>query len=266
VLDNVPVVLPVQPAMAGVRPTNIDFVLPTPWYYGLTPARPNEPPPDTLLVELRIHSQPTGDYRLDNTGSCSIPNVAVGQRGPLCAPGAGGPLTLTPGPSMVAGASFTWTIQNAPPNAAMFLLLGVTGTGFLFGAPTLPLPLPLFDLAAPTSPNAALAQLVPTITQSAPDCWVNVQPIDTLFTVADASGRGAVTIALAPGRQFLGESLFAQAIAHSQTANPLQLVTSFGQQSTVCGPLGVARVYTLGSDVATSGQRSLGQGAVVELH
>ncbi|MGE3171697.1 MAG: hypothetical protein AB7O97_03665 [Planctomycetota bacterium] len=267
VIDNAAIVLPAQPAFAaGVRPANIDFVLPTPWFFGLTPVRPDAPPPGNLLVELRIHSQPDGVYRIDNVGSCAIPNVEFGQLGPQCVPAGGAELLLEPARSMVAGAQFTWTVRQAPVNTGMFLFVGVTSGGFLFGVPTLPLPLPLFDQAQPGLQNPALLQAVPTLTQSAPDCWINVPPLFTLFTTADATGTATASIALAADRSFVGASLFAQALAYSQTANPLQIVTSKGQQSTVCGPLGVARIYNFGSVTATSGQRSLGQGAVLELH
>jgi len=43
-------------------------------------------------------------------------------------------------------------------------------------------------------------------------------------------------------------------------------VTSLGARQTVCGPLGAARIYVLGSSSAAAGQFAFGQGAVIELH
>lgn len=266
VLDNVPMMLPAQPALPGARPANIDFVLPTPWIFGMTPVRPNQPAPSNLLIELRIHSQPVGAYRIDNVGSCSIPPVAFGSNGPLCVPAGGPPLQLSGGNSLVAGASYTWTISNATPSAPTFLMIGVETTGSLFGVPTLPLPVALFDAADPLRANPAMTAIAPGLLYGAPDCWIDVLPIDTMFAMANAGGVATVTIGISANRDLVGESLFAQAIGFTQTANPLQYVTSLGQQSTVCGPIGVARIYTLGTVTSTTGQRSLGQGAVFELH
>jgi hypothetical protein len=75
-----------------------------------------------------------------------------------------------------------------------------------------------------------------------------------------------MSVSLPADRGLVGASVYAQAVGYSQTANPMQIVTSIGQQSTVCGPLGVARIYNFGSITATSGQRSLGQGAVLEFY
>ena len=266
VLDNVPIMLPFQPALAGVRPANIDFVLPTPWIYGMTPVRPNTPAPTTLLVELRVHSQPVGAYRIDNVGSCAIPPVAFGSNGPLCIPAGAAPLQLVGGNSLVAGAAYTWTISNATPSAATFLMIGVETTGSLFGVAALPLPVPLFDVANPLRANPAITAIAPGLIHGAPDCWIDLLPIDTMFALANAAGEATVTVSISANRELVGESLYAQAIGYTQTANPLQFVTSQGQQSTVCGPIGVARIYSLGSATATTGQRSLGQGAVIELH
>lgn len=266
VLDNAALVLPAQPAVAGARPANIDFVLTQPFAYGLTPSRPDRPQPENLLVELRIHSQPTGTYRIDNVGSCSSPSTAFGSIGPGCAPAGGQPLLLEPGPALVAGSSFTWTVRNALPNGAAFLMVGLSPTGNLFDVPTLPLPLPLFDAANPLNMNPALAAVVPGLRYGAPDCYLNVQPFSSFFALADASGVAAITMGITAERALVGVTLYAQAAAVTQTANPLQLLTSEGRSTTVCGPLGVARIYVFGSTTATSGQRSLGQGAVLEFH
>lgn len=266
VLDNAALVLPAQPAVQGARAANIDFVLTRPFAYGMTPARPDQPAPANLLVEFRIHSQPTGTYRIDNVGSCSSASTAFGSIGPACAPAGGQPVVLEPGSALVAGSSFTWTIRNAMPSGAALLFVGVSPTGFLFDVPTLPLPLPLFDAASPLNMNPALSALVPEMRYGAPDCYLNVQPFTSFFAVANPAGEASVTMPIAADRSLVGATLYAQAAAVTQTANPLQLLTSEGRSTTVCGPLGVARIYVFGSATAASGQRSLGQGAVLEFH
>jgi hypothetical protein len=49
----------------------------------------------------------------------------------------------------------------------------------------------------------------------------------------------------------LGQVFYAQAVSFAQTANPLRIITSLGRSSTVCGPLGVARVYAFYNNLAT---------------
>ncbi len=270
VVDNVPVILPAQPAWptsSGPRPANIDFILPTPWFHGLTPARDgHEPRPTSLLIEVRVHSQPAGSYRLDNIGNCSIPPVSIGTPGPACHSVGLQQLTLTGGNSMMVGSSYGWQIQNAEPNAAVLLFLGVAPQTLLANDPALPLPVPLWDASNPTGMPPALGRLLPLIGYSAPDCFIEVAPTGLLFGTANAGGVANLSIALSPSRSFVGGQVYAQAIAHAQTANAMQVVTSAATRSTVCGPLGVARIYALGSDNATVGQWSFGQGAVVELH
>jgi hypothetical protein len=231
----------------------------------MTPMRPNVPAPRNLLVELRIHSQPTGVYRIDNVGSCSSAPVQFGSLGPACA-SSGLQLQLQPGASLLAGSTFTWTIRNVVPNGPTLLFVATQHQPLLFGAPALPIPVPLFDATNPLSPNAALAQIAPELRYGAPDCFINVQPEVSLFALADAAGNAAMSVSLPADRGLVGASVYAQAVGYSQTANPMQIVTSIGQQSTVCGPLGVARIYNFGSITATSGQRSLGQGAVLEFY
>lgn len=265
VLDNVPMMLPAQPATTGARVANIDFVLPQPWVHGMTPVRPNVPAPTNLVVELRIHSQPTGVYRVDNIGSCTSPPTQFGSLGPSCASN-GLQLDLQPGASLLAGSAFTWAVRNVVPNGPTMLFVATQQPQFLFGVNTLPMPVPLFDAANPLQPNAALAQVAPGLRYGAPDCWLNVQPDFSMFALADATGMAAMSVSLPPDRGLVGASLYAQAVGYSQTANPMQLVTSHGKQSTFCGPLGVARIYNFGSVTAPSGQRSLGQGAIFEFH
>lgn len=265
VLSMARIQLPAQPAQGvGPRPANIDLMFPAPWFYGLTPARPNQPPPDSLLVEILIHSQPTGSYRLDNLGGCTAPAADFGNQGPLCTvPGAAGQPTLGTDTAMLAGQPFTWTIEHGPPNAPYVLFGALTSQGALYGNPAFGLPYPMFDPANPSQPSTALAAL----RYSAPDCWFNVDPATTIFALCDATGRGSLTVTLPAGRANVGLTLFGQGLILAQTANALQMVTTKGRQSTICGPLGVARIHAFHSSTTppTSGTVALGQAAVFEV-
>ena len=265
VIVNQPMMLPSQPAQPGVRAANIDFVFATPWAYGLTPARPGHAAPENFLFEIQVLSQPAGSYRLDNLGSCQSPPLAFGNQGPLCAPAGGVPLELVPGDSMQAGGVFGWRIDHAEPHALATLIIDATNAGMLLGQPALTLPVPLFDPQNPAQPFPPLAQAAPMFRFGAPDCWFNIAPAVLLFTAADAAGTATVSVPVPAGRSLVGQSLYAQAAAYSQTANALQFTTSLGQRSTVCGPLGTARIYALGSATAAVGQVGYGQGAVLDV-
>ncbi len=196
-----------------------------------------------------------------------------GNQGPGCtvppATGAPGGLpTLTTSTSMLAGGAFTWTLTNGPANAPFLMAVNLTNQGGLYGQPALALPYPLFDPANPNLPPPG----IPALRWPAPDCWFNLDPVATVFSVCDAAGTGNITTMMPAGRQFVGLTLFGQALVYSQTANPLQLVTSRGRQSTICGPLGVTRVYSFyngtGTPVPpppTSGAAQYGQGLVFEV-
>ncbi|GDY01369.1 hypothetical protein LBMAG49_06980 [Planctomycetota bacterium] len=260
VITNLPMTLPAQPAVAGVRPFNIDLVFQVPWAYGMTPARQaGIPEPANLLIEIQILSQPPGAYRLDNLGSCQSPPVVFGNAGAGCAPSGGLPLSLEPAASMQAGSTFTWVVRNTEPSVLVMLATNLTAQGLLLGQP---LPLALFDPNNPLQPPPALSSL---FRFGAPDCWLNIDPLVTLVTIASAAGVASFQLPLAADRALVGQSLFAQALAYSQTANPMLLTTSIGQQSTVCGPLSVTRIYNFGSATAVSGQIGYGQGAVLEV-
>lgn len=265
VVAQVPVVLPAQPAQPGVRAANIDFLFAQPWWYGLTPVRPGEPPPANLLVELVVHSQPSGSYRIDHVGNCSSTPIPFGSIGPACAPAGGSNLRLIPEPSLQAGSVFRWQVADAPPSSAVLLWLNVTNQGTLRGVPTLPLPVPLFDPGNPSQAFAPLQAMSSFFSWPAPDCWLLVDPAGMLLTVSDAAGNATIAVNIGPGRRYVGNSLFAQALAQAQTANPLLLVTSQGMQSSICGPLGVGRVFATGSATATTGQVSVNQGFVLEV-
>ena len=92
-------------------------------------------------------------------------------------------------------------------------------------------------------------------------------------SVTDSAGVGLVSSILPAGAQYVGTTLYAQAIVYAQTVNPLQFVTSLGRQTTVCGPLGVARVFKFYNGAAVPapsppdvGTRTLGVGLVIEVY
>lgn len=248
VIQHASLLLPAQPALpAGPRPANIPFVFNVPWAYGLTPAIGALPAPRNLLVEIHIHSQPNGAYRLDNLSSCTAQQASFGTVGPACAVPGGQPVELVGDVSMLAGAPYTWHVTNAPASMPFLLMVNATNVGGLFGNPAWQLPYPMFDPANPSQPSAALAPLL----WPAPDCWLNVDPIVGLGGVADTSGIGLVTGQVPPGRQMVGQSFFAQVLVLAPTANPLRFITSLGRQTTICGPLGVARIHAFYNGTVT---------------
>jgi hypothetical protein len=257
VIANGRIVLPAQAATSGVRPCDILLTFDRPWVFGSTPVRTGWPEPKNLLIELAIQLQPAGAYRLDNLGDCAAQNTTFGTRGPLCRTSRNAQLDLTAEPSLLAGGSFSWTITGMPTSAPFSLMLNVTSQGSLFGQP---LPFALFDPLNPTGPVPGTP-----FQFGAPDCWVNVQLGHSIIGTADSSGVGRAIAALPAGRHFVGLSLFTQALVFDLSANPLLLVTSLGLRSTVCGPLGVARIYHVGNAAATAGQRALGQGAIFDV-
>jgi hypothetical protein len=274
VIDHRVLQLPAQPPIAsgsGPRPANIDLPFTTPWMFGLTPSTSSLPAPDNLLLEIHIHSQPSGSYRVDNLSSCVAPTASFGSVGPACTYTGSGPVLLTGDASMLAGSSYTWRIADAPPSSLFLIALDQTNQGGFLGNPAWQLPYPLFDPTDPTQPSSLLAAA--GFQWPAPDCWLNVTPNAVYGGVTDAAGDGLVTTTLPAGRQYVGTTLYAQAIVYAQTVNPLQFVTSQGRQTTVCGPLGVARVFKFysasGSPTPTppaSGTRTLGVGLVLEVY
>ncbi len=261
--------LPAQPALpAGPRPANVPFVFGVPWAYGLTPATATMPAPRHLLIEIHVHAQPAGSYRLDNLGNCTAPQSTFGTIGAACAVPGNAPVALTADASMLAGSSYSWHVANGPASMPFLVLVNATNVGGLFGNPAWPLPYPMFDPANPSLPSAALAVLQ----WPAPDCWLNVDPVAALGGITDAVGAGSASGVLPPGRDIVGETLYAQALVLAPTANPLRLVTSLGLAATVCGPLGVARVHAFYDNTPTppptppaSGTVQLGVGLVFDV-
>jgi hypothetical protein len=248
VLQNQLMQLPAQPALPpGPRPANVPFVFQVPWAYGLTPATSTLPAPRNLLIEIHVHSQPAGAYRIDNMSSCTAPQSSFGAIGPACAVPGNAPIALTADASMLAGSSFSWHVANASPGMPFLVTLAASSTGALFGNPAWPLPYPMFDPTNPSLPAPALAALL----WPAPDCWLNVDPVIALGGLTDTAGAGSASGVVPAGRQMVGQTFHAQAIVMAPTANPLRFVTSLGLSSTVCGPLGVARIHAFYNNAAT---------------
>jgi hypothetical protein len=270
VIDRQLIQLPAQPSQAaGPMPANIALTFTQPWAYGLTPVVSGLPTPTSLLVEIHIHSQPSGLYRIDNLSSCSAQLTPFGLRGPACAVG-GQPLTLTAGATMLAGSSYSWQVGGPVPDSGFMVALSFSDNGGLFGNPAWPVPYPMWDQNNPgqTLPGTAALQF------PAPDCWVNIVPLAFLGGVTDASGNGSVSLVLPAGTQFVGTTIYTQAVLYAPTANPLRMITSQALGATICGPLGVARNSVFYNNPPnpptpvvppTSGTIQLGVGMVFEV-
>ncbi|MBL8751053.1 MAG: hypothetical protein JNK78_17980 [Planctomycetes bacterium] len=262
--------LPAQPIVAsGPRAANIDFTFTVPWAYGLTPAIGTGPAPTSLLVEIWIHSQPSGVYRIDNLSSCTSPTATFGNQGPACAVPGKQPVALTTDTTMLAGSPFAWHIANADANAIFLVGLGTSGTGSFLGQAAWALPMPLFDPANPSVPWPTF----PYLGYSAPDCWLNIDPVLWLGGVCDPAGVGYTSIDIPPGREMVGATYYGQALVVAPTANPLRLVTSDGRSATVCGPLGVARVFSFYNTTTVppqplplTGSMQVGVGPIFDVH
>src|SRR5690606_993503 len=111
VIENRVIQLPAQPLgpgnpPVGPRPATIDLTFSVPWIFGLTPVISGQPEPSSLLIEIWIHSQPSGSYRVDNMSSCTAPWVDFGHAGPACASAGLSPLALSGSVSMQAGSNY----------------------------------------------------------------------------------------------------------------------------------------------------------------
>lgn len=269
VMVQQPVQLPAQPASTtGPLPANIHFGFSVPWAYAMTPVGTDQPARN-LLVEIWIHSQPSGAYRIDNLTGCTAPTASFGNLDPaLCAPAGGVAVELGADTTMLAGSSFSWRVTHAPPSTPFLVGLNLTLNDGLLGQTMWPLPYPMFDLTNPALPSPALTVLG----WPAPGCWLNVNPLVWLPGIADAAGVGSAVGLIPPGRSSVGVTYYAQVLAFSATANPLHMITSLGRQSTVCGPLGVTRCFayynpqaTPPQPVPTDGSVQYGVGPVIEL-
>ena len=269
VINHQMIQLPAQPPLpAGPRPANIPFVFQVPWAYGLTPATGSLPAPRNLLIEIHIHSQPNGLYRVDNLGSCDATRVPYGTQGAACSVPGSPPPVLTSDVSMQAGYPYSWRVEHGAPSLPFLVSLNVTNQGGLFGNPAWPLPYPMFDPQNPQLPSPALAPLL----WPAPDCWLFLDPLMFLGGLTDATGQGIVTSTLPAGRNLVGQTFHAQALLMSPTSNPLRFIASNGLGSTICGPLGVTRIHAFYNGtgnppaaVPTTGQVLAGNGFVLEV-
>lgn len=250
VLTNQIVQLPAQPAAAsGPRPANIHFPFAVPWAYGLTPVTTGQPARN-LLLEIWIHSQPSGSYRIDNLSGCTAALATFGNQDAACAVPGGAPVTIAADPTMLAGSSYAWHIGGAPPGMPFLLGLSLAAGGGLLGNPAWPLPYPMYDPNDPTQPSPALAALG----WPAPGCWLNIDPVVWLAGATNALGAGSAIGFVPAGRGYVGQTWYAQALVLAPTANPLRLITSLGHESTVCGPLSVARNYAFYDPAASPPQ------------
>ena len=269
VIDHLIMQLPAQPALTTApRPANIPLVFQVPWAYGLTPATTSLPVPTNLLVEIHIHAQPSGAYRIDNMSGCVAPQSQFGLASPPCAFVPGQPVAISGDTSMLAGSNYTWQVANMPPSMPFLLAVNLSNTGGLLGNPAWPLPYPMFDPANPSQPSAALASLL----YPAPGCYLNIDPVVALSGLADQAGLGSVTAPLPAGRQFVGTTYYTQAVVLAPTVNPLRFISSRGHSATICGPLGVARIHAFYNNSTTpppppptSGQVVLGVGMVFDV-
>ena len=270
VIQNRIMQLPQQPSLpagaTGPRPANIDLAFDEAWAYGLTPVTSGQPAADSLLIEIWIHNQPSGAYRVDNLSNCVAPTSTFGSVGPACTANGTDAVQIVGDQSMLAGNDYTWTVTNAEPSVPFFLSASLTNVGGVFGIPAFPLPYPMFDPADPTQPSP----LLQVFGQSAPDCYLNVSPDVFLGAITDPSGTGTITLPL-PAGPFTGVTYYAQAICFSPTANPLRLITSLGRSTTICGPLNVARVFQFYNGLASppvpvpsAGTISYGVGMVLD--
>ncbi|MEZ6036286.1 MAG: hypothetical protein R3F29_02315 [Planctomycetota bacterium] len=274
VVQNRIVQLPAQPAVTmpstTPRPANIEFAFDVPWAYGLLPSTQGMPPADSLLIEIWIKSQPSGSYRVDNLSGCVAPTAEFGLADPLCAVPGNQPIALSGDSSMLAGSIYHWNISGASPSMPWMLMLNLTDQGGLLGNPAWTLPYPMFDPANPAQPSPALS--LAGLAHPAADCYFNINPLALLPGACDASGNGTIAAALPAGRQHVGATFYTQALVFSPASNPLWFISSKGRSTTVCGPLGVTRVYAFYNNTATppppppsTGTLSRGIGLVLEV-
>lgn len=253
VLANGRVSLPAQPPSTVVpRPCNVPIPFAVaPFFYDLSPIRGARPRRPGLCIELAIQLQPVGDYRMDSNLVCTSAWNSFGVVGPTCltsrpqSTGPNLPLGLQPfpigqsQPSISAGGRITFAVTNMP-NAAPFLIaLGsLEATGSWGGQP---LPTPLFH-----------------------GCYINTDWLSMTPGLGDNNGVGQISFPIPTGRHLVGRWILAQAICRDLSANPAFMVTSLGAKAQICGPLGIARVSTLGDAQATTGLVSVGSALILQ--
>lgn len=245
------IALPPQPSTVGSggvpppRPCNVPLVFRNPTFFDVSPVRlPYGQYPKSLVVEFLISSQPTGSYNLDSPLICSSRVRWFGKQGPRCVTSAHRqPLDISCDDSLKAGGTVTFTVNEVPPNNPFAVILGTSSTGTWKG----------FQLPVDLTPFGGY------------DCYVNVDWVATSLAQADPQGVGRANFSIPAGRNVVGLELLAQGIAYDISANPLLATTSLGIGTTVCGPLGVARISNLGSSTATTGTYSYGSCMIFEV-
>jgi hypothetical protein len=250
VLAGANVALPPQPTTLGAsgvpapRPFNVPFVFKQPTFFDVSPVRtPYGPQAKGLVVEMLVTSQPNTPYLIDSPLSCSSKVRWFGKQGPRCVTSPHRqPLGISSDDSLLAGGTVTFTVSEVPPGNPFAVILGSTSKGTWQGQP---LPVDLTALGGF-------------------DCWINVDWIATTVAQADAQGIGRANFGVPSGRFVVGLELLAQALAYDIGANPLLASSSLGIGTTVCGPLGVARIANLGSSTATSGAYTYGASMIFE--
>lgn len=245
VISDARIALPAQPPMAsGPRPATVLLPFAAPWWFATTPVTPAPRDPLGLVVEIQVNLQPAGMYRLDTPFLCDSGRTSFGRLGPRCVSSrAGRPIALEVNDSLKAGEALTFTVTELPNRAPFGVFLGATDNGTWNGF-RIP-----FDLGV----------------IGGHDCWLNTEMLAIVIGTADDQGIGRLRFDLPSSRSIVGQEMRAQAVAQDISANPLLYVTSLGLRATVCGPLGVARVHSLGTVMATTGQVLRGAGLVMEL-
>ena len=245
------IALPPQPTTLGAggvpapRPFNIPIVFKNPTFFDVSPVRlPYGQFPKSLVVEFIISSQPTGSYLLDSPLICSSKVRWFGKQGPRCVTSPHHqPLDISCDDSLKAGGTVTFTVNEVPPNNPFAVILGTSNSGTWKGM-TLPVDLTSYG---------------------GYDCYVNVDWVSTSTSTADPQGVGRANFSIPAGRSVVGLELLAQGIAYDISANPLLATTTLGIGTTVCGPLGVARISNLGNASATTGTYAYGSCMIFEV-
>lgn len=249
------IALPAQPAiMNGSGPRSADIVIPlqTPFWYGRSPVR-GATYNRSLVIDLQIISQPSGRYYLDSPFTCDSQAASFGSFDPPCVNSLGQELLIESSNDIRAGGNVSWSVENVIPNNLFGVIVWFdTGGDWVRWDPT-GRPIGLQPLPAPLHPAAV-------------GCYLNVR-IDrfVMSGFADGNGMGTLGFAVPSDRTLVGQSFFAQAIAQDISANPFAYVTSRGERSLICGPLGCARIYNLGNATATSGSVTFGAASVIEI-
>lgn len=256
VARNVQIVLPAQAAQPAGGPRAADVSIPfdNPYMWGLSPIR-GATVPTSLVIELQIRSQPPGTYRLDSPFTCdSQVQVFPAQPAP-CLTSAGNEIQIASSDDIRAGGTVMWTVTDMIADAPFAVLLWIDTTGdWIDFDPVTGAPLPqIVPLPAPLHPFA-------------PGCTLRIRPDQVqLAGTADSNGLGRASLLLPADRSLVGQTFFAQAIARDIAANAFGHTVSRGVRSTVCGPLGCARIYAIGDANAVTGSVTFGAASILEV-